>query len=125
MTVLGESKFGAMFYKVEKLDVKGTRQLRSRRVAMNWSPERDSQLLHFAHLSIHNALTFLKSVHKFPADECKFLWPGDETDFLSPWRHSPGVTSMALPHTVDPSLVRDPSKAELLQMLRDALSGNV
>lgn len=48
MTVLGESNFGAMFYKVEKLDLKGTRQLRSRRVAMNWSPKGDGQLLYFA-----------------------------------------------------------------------------
>jgi hypothetical protein len=125
MTLLGESKFGAMFYKVEKLDLRGTRQLRSRRIAMNWSPQRDGQLLHLAYLSIHNTLTFLKLAHRFPADECKFIWPDDETDFAGPWRHSPGVTSMTLPHTVEPALGRDRSKAELLQMLRDALRGNV
>ncbi len=125
MTVLGESKFGALFYKVEKLELKGTRQLRSRRVAMNWSPERDAQLLHFAYLSIHNTLTFLKTAHRFPADECKYLLPDDETDFAGAWRHSPGVTSMTMPHTVEPSLGRDPGKGELLQMLREALSGNV
>lgn len=125
MTVVGQSRFGAMFYNVEKLDIRGTRQLRSRRVAMNWSPQRDAQLLYLAYLSIHNTLTFLKTVHRFPPEECKFLWPDDDTDFAGPWRHSPGVTSMTMPHTVEPSLARDPPKSELLQMLRDALSGNV
>lgn len=125
MTVLGESKFGAMFYKVDKFESKGTRQLRSRRIAMNWSPQRDAQLLHFAYLSIHNTLTFLKTVHRFPSEECKYLWPDDETDFAGPWRHSPGVTSMAMPYTVTRSLDREPSKAELLDMLKGALSGNV
>ena len=125
MMVVGESKFGAMFYKVEKLPMKGTRQLQSRRVAMNWSPQRDAQLLYFAYLSIHNTLTFFKTAHRFPPDECKYLWPDDETDFAGPWRHSPGVTSMTFPTTGGLTLFRDPPKAELLEMLRDALISNV
>ncbi|ROZ69402.1 hypothetical protein [Ramlibacter sp. WS9] len=126
MTVLGESKYGAMFYRVEKFGGKGSRHLRSQRVAMNWSPTRDSLLLHLAQLSIQNTVTALKLANKFPAEQCRYQWPDDETDFAGPWRHSPGVTSITLPHTVDPSgVARDIPKADLLKLIRDALGGNV
>lgn len=125
MKVLGESKFGSMFFKVDKVGDKGTRQLLSRQVALNWSPERDRKLLQLVHLSVHNTLAFLKTAHRFPAEECRYLWPDDEPDFIGPWEHTPGVLSMTFPYKMPPPIVGGASKNELLQALREALGGNV
>lgn len=125
MMLLGESRFGAMFYKVEKFGGKGTRQLRSQLVAMNWSPKRDSLLLQLVQLSIHNTLAFLKAAHGFPAEACKWLWPNDETDFTGPWRHSPGATSVKFPPAMGSRGAPHVTKTELLQRLRESLGSNV
>ncbi|MGO4391159.1 hypothetical protein AB4Z46_07365 [Variovorax sp. M-6] len=125
MTLIGESKFGAMFYKVEKLDVRGGRQIRSRVVATNWAAQRDIHLLQLTQNSISNAVTRLKIANGVDPSSCEFLLPDNEEDFSRPWEHSPGVTSVYLPFGADPEAVPDFSKDELLRRLRDALGGNV
>jgi hypothetical protein len=125
MTLLGESKFGAMFYKIEKMEGSGGRHLCSRQVATNWSLERDILLLQLAQLSIQNTVSALKIANKAPPSTCKFAWPSGDDDFSRPWTHSPGVTNMTFPSMVDPTAVPTVTKAELLKKLRQALGGNV
>lgn len=123
MHLLGESKFGAMFYKVERLAGGGGRHLWSRRVATNWSLQRDVLLLQLIQLSIHNVVTRLKMANGFPKEECHFKTIDTEDDYFFPWKHSPGVTSLTLPEST-PQRLPNVSKAELLEKLRKAFNGD-
>ncbi len=123
MQLLGESQFGAMFYKVERLAGGGGRHLGSRRVATNWSLQRDVLLLQLMQLSIHNVVTRLKMANGFPKEECHFKTIDTEDDYFFPWKHSPGVTSLTLPEST-PQRLPNVSKAELLEKLREAFNGD-
>lgn len=125
MTLLGESDFGAMFYKVERIKANGGQHLCSTRVATNWSLQRDILLLQLSQLSIQNTVSALKVANKYPPSACKFVWPSGEDDFTRPWTHSPGVTNMTFSSMMNPAAVPNVTKAELLKKLRDALDGNV
>lgn len=123
MELLGESRFGAMFYKVERLAGGGNRHLSSRRIASNWSLVRDSLLLQLLQLSIHNVVTRLKRANGVPKEECHFKVIDTEDDYLFPWKHSPSVISLTLPEST-PQRLPDVSKAELLKNLREAFNGS-
>ncbi len=118
MKVLGQSKFGSMFYKVEKMKGKGGRHLRSRRTSLNWSLERDILLLQLAQFSINNVVSALKVENGFPANECQFQYPGGDDDFMRAWTHSSGVTSMNFDFQIDLAELPEVTRAELLEKLR-------
>ncbi len=117
MKLLGGSDFGAMFYKLEKLSDHGGRYFVSRRVATNWSFERDVLLLQLLQCSIHNVVTRLKVANGVAREECHFKSIDNVDDYLYPWKHSPGVTSLTLPDSTPVGLPKH-SKAELLETLR-------
>lgn len=125
MMLLGESDFGAMFYKVERIKANGGHHLYSKRVATNWSLQRDILLLQLSQFSIQNTVSALKLANKFPPSDCKFVRPSNEDDFTLPWRHSPGVTNMTFPSMLNPEAVPNITKTEILKKLREALGGNV
>lgn len=54
----------------------------------------------------------------FPANECQFQYPGGDDDFMRPWSHSPGVTSMNFDFQLDPAELPNITRAELLEKLR-------
>lgn len=120
MLSLGESKFGATFFKVNKLEGRGGRHLQSTRVAVNWSPQRDILLLQLAQLSIHNIVTALKLANRASPEECSFVRPIDDEAFLKPWSHVTGAISTTLGYTLDPSQLPELKKSELLEKLRAA-----
>ena len=123
MRLLGESKHGAMFYKVVRLDGMGGRHLSSQRIAVNWSITGDALLLHLVALSIHNIVTRLKTANGFARDQCIYKVLEGDDGYVLPWKHSPGVTRFTFPENL-PQGLPDVSKVALLQKLREALDGN-
>lgn len=120
MNALGGSKFGSMFYRVEKLKEKGGRHLRSRRTSVNWSLERDILLLQLVQLSINNVITALKVANGVPASECRFQTFSEDEDFMRAWSYSTGVTNLNFDFVLDEHKLPEVTKAEILKQLRDA-----
>lgn len=118
MLTLGGSKFGGMFFKVEKVDGSGGRHLQSKRIAVNWSPERDLLLLQLAQFSIHNLASALRFANGAAPEECSFVTPTDDDAYLKPWTHSPGAISWTLDSALDASQLPEMKKAEILEKLR-------
>lgn len=121
MKSLGKSKFGAMFYKVDRIEQNGGRHLSSRRMAVNWSFERDALLLQLVQMSIQNTIAALKIANKIPPNTCQFVWPSDEDAFNLPWKHSPGLINATFSSPVDPESLPMISRTELTQRLRKML----
>lgn len=115
---IGQSEFGARYYKVEKLAGKGGRHLRSRRIAVNWSLERDILLLQLVQFSIANVLSALRIANGFPVNECEFVRPQDDEDFRKPWKYSTGVSSMSFDFVLDESQLPNVTKVDIMSNLR-------
>lgn len=119
MKTIGKSDFGATFLKIESLSsVKGTCHIRSRQTSVNWSLERIILLHQLVHMSINNVVSALKIVNQYKPSECMFLRPENDSDFIEPWKHRPGVTSMNFDHEFDQNLLPLFTRAELLAKLR-------
>jgi hypothetical protein len=119
MEVIGQSAFGASFFKIERLgSVQGNRHIRSRQTSVNWSLERTIMLHQLVNMSINNIVSALKVVNNYEPSECKFLRPENDSDFSQPWMHSTGVTSMSSDYELDESHLPRLNKTELLAILR-------
>lgn len=118
MATVGQSAFGASFFKVEKLPGKGGRHIRSRRTAVNWSLERDILLLQLTQFSINNVVSALKVENGALASTCTFSRPENDDDFTRPWTYSTGVTSMNFDFALNPSSLPEVTRAQLLEELR-------
>jgi hypothetical protein len=125
MQLLGESDFGAMFYRVERFKEGGGRHLQSRRTAVNWSIERDVLLLQMVHCSINNVITAFKVAHGAPAGSCKYLTAAHPDDYMRAWSHSPGVLSINIDFALEPNSLPVLSKDDLLAKMRKAQSRGV
>lgn len=121
MGVIGQSAFGATFFKIEKLRLdKGDRNIRSRHTSVNWSLERVILLHQLVNMSINNTVSALKIVSGVAsASSCKFICPESGADFDQPWQHGTGVTSMNMDYVIDESRIPNASKSELLAKLRE------
>lgn len=120
MKVVGQSAFGATFFKIEKLRLdKSDRNICSRKTSVNWSLERVILLHQLVNMSINNTVSALKIASGVAsASSCKFICPEFGADFDQPWAHSTGVTSMNMDYAIDESRVPHASKSELLAKLR-------
>lgn len=118
MIPLGGSDFGAMFFKVDRLKGAGGCHLQSRRVAVNWSPERDLLLLQLAQMSIQNIVSALRVANGTPAHECNFVRPTEDDAYTKPWEHGTGTLSMVLEHRIDPAQLPDMKKSDVMAKLR-------
>jgi len=119
METIGQSAFGASFFRIEPLgSVKGNRHIRSRQTSVNWSLERTILLHQLVNMSINNVVSALKVVNHYKPNECKFLRPENDSDFSLPWIHNTGITSMSSEHELDESRLPRLTRTELLAMLR-------
>jgi hypothetical protein len=121
MTLLGESEFGATYYRVERLKGKGSRHLVSNNVAMNWSIQRDILLLQLAEQSIHNIVVRLKIANGFANEACQFHVPEPKNAYRRPFEFSPAVSSVSITSGIDPARLPEVSKDELLSRMRREL----
>lgn len=121
MHLVGNSDFGATFFKLERIGTaKGNRSVRSRRTSINWSIERLILLSQLAYFSINNVITALRIINCVPASECRFLRPEEDDDFVKPWQYSTGVTNMTVDPLVDESNTRAVTKKELLACINES-----
>lgn len=119
MKTLGQSNFGATFFKIESLgSAKGNRNIRSRLTSVNWALERVILQMQLVHMSINNVVTGLKVVNGYAPNLCQFLRPENDSDFDMPWTYTTGVTSINMDHVIDESRLPDVTKADLLSKLR-------
>lgn len=118
MQLIGESKFGAMFYKVERIKERGGRHLQSKRTAVNWSVDRDLLLLQVTHFSINNVITALKIANGAEASSCQYFVPSDDEDYMRAWSHSPGVLTLNINSQLNPADLPVLTKAQLLEQLK-------
>ena len=119
MKTLGQSNFGATFFKIEPIgSAKGNRNIRSRLTSINWSLERVILLMQLVHMSINNVVTGLKVVNGYAPNTCLFLRPENDSDFEMPWTYSTGVTSINMDHVIDESRIPVITKADLLSKLK-------
>lgn len=118
MHTIGKSDFGATFFRLEQLrDLKGDRNVRSRRTSVNWSIERTVLLLQFVHMSVNNVVSALKTMNGAPPGSCKFLIPTDPESFGKPWQYSTGVLSVNIDYNLTSEHVPGASRSDLLALL--------
>ena len=118
MRLLGQSTFGATFFKIETLwPNQKSRSVRSRQVSVNWSIERTILLHQLTQMSIANVVSALKFLNGVPAQECRYVRPEKDEAFDEPWKHSTGITNMSFDDVIDDSNARVVSKQELLDCL--------
>lgn len=119
MQIVGMSEHGATLFKIESM-AKGELgpHIRSRQASVNWSLERIVLQFQLVAMSINNVISGLKILNDYPACDCKFLRPQEDSDFDKPWSYSVGVTSANFDYVLDESRLPQVTKAELLSKLR-------
>ncbi|RJQ29749.1 hypothetical protein C4565_01610 [Candidatus Parcubacteria bacterium] len=119
MKSLGSSKYGATFYKIAPVNSNlGNHHIQAKKISTNWSLDRILQQHQLVYMSINNILTALKIANKVNSEDCRFLRPEGEVDFLSPWTHTTGVTSVNFNVEIDQQHINWLSKTELLDRLK-------
>ncbi len=119
MQLIGKSDYGTSFFVLKEVgSKKGNRSLTSRRVSINWNLEKVVLLLQLVSMSINNVTSALKFINGVEAGECKFTRPVEDSDFTTPWTHSPGVTSCNFDFVIDESQVPVTGRKELLETIK-------
>lgn len=119
MHLLGKSDFGTSFLRLESLGTdRKNRSIRARRTSVNWSIERVILSLQLVHMSLNNVISALRIINGWKASECKFLRPENDEDFETPWKYSPGVTSINFDHVIDEGNTIAVTRRELLEKIR-------
>jgi hypothetical protein len=119
MQLIGKSDYGTTFFIIKPVcDVKGNRNLTSRRVSLNWKVEKVMLLLQLLSMSINNITSALKIVNGINPETCKFTRPTEDEAFNLPWKHTPGVTSCNFDFVIDEANVPKTGRKELLERLK-------
>lgn len=118
MKLVGKSKFGTTFFRIESIGVgKGNRSLRSRRISLNWKIEKTIFLLKLVSMSVTNITSALKIANGVQPGKCKFLRPKEDSDFEKPWSYSPGVTSFNMDFDISEDQISSVTKSDLLKII--------
>jgi hypothetical protein len=118
MEVIGGSEHGTSFFKINPVkDVKGNRNLTSRRTSINWKIEKLFPLLQLLSVSIANVTSALKYLNGVPATDCQFFKPEDDSFFDVPWQYEPGVPWTNFDVVFDTDCVPVLSKKQLFDRL--------
>lgn len=118
MQLIGYSEHGTSFFKLENIgDRKRSRNVRSRKVLLNWKIEKIALLIQLISISITNITSALLIANGAKPSTLKFVRPSKDDDFEKPWEYSPGVTSCNLDFSIDESWVTPTTRAELLKKL--------
>ncbi|SRR6266446_2956010 len=117
MQTMTNSVFGSSFFVSERLH--DTRNFTVSHQSLNWVPENFIDALHLISSSIHNAVAFLRVLHREPLNEVPFVWYEDEETYLQPWSRSTGLTSFALHAQVTEVDITPLSKDEIVAVYDD------
>lgn len=119
MKSLGGSEHGTKFLRLEPIGgIKKSRNLRSRKVSLNWKVERIALQLQLVCMSITNIISALKIANGIEAEKCTFVRPTEDGDFEKPWSFSPGVMSFSMDYVIDETQVTPVAKDELIKIIK-------
>lgn len=118
LQLLGQSKFGVSFSKIEPFGKSRGPHLRSHQTSVNWSLEQVILLHQLVYMSIVNVVSALKVANGYRASECRFLRPEDEDAFLKPWSFTSGVVRFNVSENLDDQSLPVLTKSDLLAKLR-------
>lgn len=126
MKSLGGSEQGTKFIRLEPVGgIKNNRNLRSRKVSLNWKVERVALQLQLVCMSINNIISALKIANGIGAEKCKFVRPTEDSDFEKPWTFSPGITNLSMDFVIDESQIGLATRDELNDILKAHKEGNM
>ena len=126
MKSLGGSEHGTKFIRLEPIaGIKNNRNLRSRKVSLNWRVERVALQLQLVCMSINNIISALKIANGIEAGKCKFVRPTEDSDFEKPWSFSPGIMNLSMDFVIDETQIGLVTKGELNDILKAHEEGNI
>lgn len=101
MTVLGQSKYGASFFSVNRIldapvSKKRDPHFRAVRQMVNWDPAGMATGLELLSLSIGNVKAFLHGVNEIDGADRTIKWPNDLDTFEDPWKGTTGAFTFKL-----------------------------
>lgn len=118
--LVGSSEFGTTFFKIEPVkQKKGDRNIRSRKISINWEVEKVILLIQLVSMSIHNVTSALRIVNGAKAGTCMFLRPQEDSDFEMPWQYTPKVSNLKMTFILNEDLIPEAPKTKLMGMLNE------
>jgi hypothetical protein len=119
MQTLCNGKHGSSFTLLEKIG--NGRNLRVKRVSLNWRIERVTLLLQLISMSIQNIVSILKIASGAKKDAAKFVRPVEDEDFKKPWSYTDGVLRFCESSNFDEASIPPATKKELDEIIRNTL----
>ena len=119
MNLLGQSKYGSSFYKLESIgNKKRNRSTQTKHIFLNWKIEQIYLLIQLISMTISNVTSSLKIFNGYNPTKLKFCWPKDLKDFEKPWQFTPRVTNFHFNYNIKPSEVKIFTRKDLLEILK-------
>jgi hypothetical protein len=122
MQLLGQSRFGTSFFKIETVGKREGRSLKVQQTTINWEIEKVISLTRLVSMSINNIIYALKIVNGMETKGCEFLRPLHDEDFEKPWEHISMIPRVSMSFGDKEQIVRL-AKKELLEQINVAKQG--
>lgn len=119
MRLMGKSKYGSTFFKIETIgkNINENRSLCSRRYSINWMIEKDILLTQLVSMSIQNIVSALRVLNGVDPRTCKYIRPSEDDAFEKPWAYSRGVFSINMDYIINEKNTMIVTREQLLEKL--------
>jgi hypothetical protein len=114
MVTMADSEFGSAYFVADKIVKDQGLHFRVKRHWCNWNPEAQITGLLLAGLSLHNILSFAKTLNGIEATEVDYHWPRDDSRFDSPWNHRLGFAEFNMDTVISAEMIQQYSRDEIL-----------